>query len=173
MRGKTLAGIITALVVVVGVVSMAQGPPELSPLPPPPTEESKALPEQVGATPDAPPLPGTAVLPPTATTDDPVQAVEAFVQRNRKEADDAIMTLTQERDSLRARLQKVEAALGRWKAVAGALERSQAEVAETPDLAPADLPDSRPATEPLIAPTIPAPEDKPRQLSSTDKGDRS
>jgi hypothetical protein len=119
----TLAGIITALFVVVGLASMAQGPPESNLLPPPPTEEAKALPEQVGVTPDAPPLPG-------AAQEDPMQAVEAFVQRNRKEADEAIKALTQERDSLRARLQKVEAALGRWKAVAGALEQSQATAAQ-------------------------------------------
>jgi hypothetical protein len=155
MRRWTLAGIIAASVVVIGLASMAQGPPEPNLLPPPPTEESKAIPEQVGVTPDA----GTAVLPPTvATTDDPIQAVEAFVQRNRKEADEAIKALTQERDSLRARLQKVEAALGRWKAVAGALEQRQVADPLLPSL------DDAPGTtqpDALIAPTIPAPEDKP------------
>jgi hypothetical protein len=114
MRGRTLAGIIAALVVVVGVVSMAQEPPEPSPLPLPAAEEAKAA-----------LLPGAA-----QARDDPMQAVKAFVQRNRKEADEAIKTLTQERDSLRERLQKVEAALGRWKAVAGALEQSQATAAQ-------------------------------------------
>ena len=154
MRGRMPVGIIAALVVVVGMVSMAQGPPEPNPLPPPPTEEAKAA--------DAPSLPGTAVLPPAVvTTDDPMQAVEAFVQRNRKEADEAIKTLTQERDSLRARLQKVEAALGRWKAVAGALERSQTEVVESTEPQP-DTPNLQPTPgtpQPadIIPPTVPAP----------------
>ena len=75
MRRWTLTGIIAALAVVVGVVSMAQVPPEPSPLPLPTAEEAKA-----------PPLPG-------AAPDDPMQAVEAFVQRNRKEADEAIKAL--------------------------------------------------------------------------------
>src|SRR4051794_30673321 len=154
MRRWTLAGIVAASVVIIGLASMAQGPPEPNLLPPPPTEESKALPEQVGFTPDAPPLPGTAVLPPTATTDDSMQAVEAFVQRNRKEADEAIKTLTQERDSLRERLQKVEAALGRWKAVAGALEQRQ--VAD-PSLPPLDDAPETPQPADIIPPTVPAP----------------
>jgi hypothetical protein len=90
-----------------------------------------------------------------------MQAVEAFVQRNRKEADEAIKALTQERDSLRARLQKVEAALGRWKAVAGALERSQTEVVESTEPQP-DTRDLRstpgdPQPSDIIPPTVPAP----------------
>ena len=83
-----------------------------------------------------------------------MQAVEAFVQRNRKEADEAIKALTKEQDSLRARLQKVEAALGRWNAVAGALERSQTPQAGTPNLQP--TPGTlQPAD--IIPPTVPAP----------------
>jgi hypothetical protein len=147
MRGKTLAGTVTTLIVAVGLASMAQGPPEPNLLPPPPTEESKAPPEQIGFTPDAPPLPG-------AAPDDPMQDVEAFVQRNRKEADEAIKALTQERDSLRARLQKVETALGRWKAVAGALEQRQ--VAD-PSLPPLDDAPETPQPVDIIPPTVPAP----------------
>jgi hypothetical protein len=150
MRGRMPAGIIAALVVVAGVVSMAQGPPELSPLPLPPSEEAKAA--------DAPSLPGTAELPPAVvTTDDPMQAVEAFLQRNRKEADEAIKALTQERDSLRARLQKVEAALGRWKAVAGALEHRQVDEPPIPPLPPEDNAPGTPQPANIIAPTVPAP----------------
>jgi hypothetical protein len=87
-----------------------------------------------------------------------MQAVEAFVQRNRKEADEAIKALTQERDSLRARLQKVEAALGRWKVVASALEQRQVADPLLPSLDDAPGPTQ---PEALTAPTIPAPEDKP------------
>jgi hypothetical protein len=55
--------------------------------------------------------------------EDPMGAVESFLQRNQKEADDSIKALTHEAEALRARLQKVESALGRWKGVAQALEQ--------------------------------------------------
>jgi len=46
-----------------------------------------------------------------------MQTVEAFVLRSRREAEESIEALTKEAETLRARLQKVEAALERWKAV--------------------------------------------------------
>jgi hypothetical protein len=54
---------------------------------------------------------------------DPMMAVDAFLTRNRKEADDSIQALTKEAEALRARLQKVEAALARWHHVSEALEQ--------------------------------------------------
>src|SRR5690242_21585384 len=78
---------------------------------------------------------------------DPMQAVEAFIERGRQEADGAIQALTQERDALRDRLQKVEAALGRWQAVADALEKSQAAPAAV-EPEPAEAPAAGPADEP-------------------------
>jgi hypothetical protein len=51
-----------------------------------------------------------------------MQTVEEFVLRSRKEAEDSINALTREAETLRARLQKVEAALERWKAVERALK---------------------------------------------------
>jgi hypothetical protein len=157
MRGKTLAGIVTTAIVVVGAVSVAQGSPDPGPLPPLPAEKAK---DPYGPAPYAPYLSGTAELPPAVpATDDPMQAVEAFVQRNRKEADEAIKTLTQERDSLRARLQKVEAALGRWKAVAGALEQSQATAAQP---AQAEAVEPAPEAGPSLNDLPPAPGGTPR-----------
>ncbi|WP_435005094.1 hypothetical protein P12x_002985 [Tundrisphaera lichenicola] len=60
---------------------------------------------------------------------DPMEVVEAFLDRNRKEADESIRALNEEAEALRARLAKVEAALGRWQSIAGAL---QVEVREAP-----------------------------------------
>jgi hypothetical protein len=61
-----------------------------------------------------------------------MQAVEAFVERTRKEADDSIKALTREADTLRGRLLKVEAALERWKAVAQSLKREPGPVVLEP-----------------------------------------
>ncbi len=85
-----------------------EGPPpvtaELSPVLPPPTPQ----------------------LVTGAPTDDPVQAVQAFLAKNRKEAEEAIDRLTKEAETLRARLEQVEAALVRWKALEGALQQQPA-----------------------------------------------
>ena len=63
---------------------------------------------------------------------DPMKAVESFLTRNRKEADDSIKALTSEAEVLRGRLQKVEAALARWEAVAGSLNQVSGESAGLP-----------------------------------------
>jgi hypothetical protein len=68
-----------------------------------------------------PPAPGDG--PTRAIGDDPMAAVDAFLDRNRKEADDSIRALTKEAEALRARLEKVEAALARWQSVSEALNR--------------------------------------------------
>ena len=86
-----------------------------------------------------------------------MQVVDAFVERNRKEAEDSIDKLTKEAETLRARLQRVEAALERWKAVEDALKREPAKVSEGADhrrlkgvwnARPAKLPEASPQLEP-------------------------
>jgi len=52
-----------------------------------------------------------------------VQTLEAFVLRSRREAEESIEKLTKEAETLRARLQKVETALDRWKGVRDALNQ--------------------------------------------------
>jgi hypothetical protein len=64
--------------------------------------------------------------------DDPMAAVDSFLSRNRKEADDSIKNLTKEAEVLRARLQKVEEALARWQAVSDALNQGAAPIANGP-----------------------------------------
>ncbi len=56
---------------------------------------------------------------------DPVDSVESFVERNRKEAESAIQTLTLEAETLKARLVKVETALTRWQSFSRALNADQ------------------------------------------------
>jgi hypothetical protein len=108
-----------AMGLVGSLMAMAQGQKPLE-LPPPP-QGSLGLP----ATPVDLPA-GQPQAAPAIPNDDPMQAVEAFVVRNRKEAAESIQTLTREAETLRARLQKVEAALERWKAVEAVLGRDAA-----------------------------------------------
>ena len=68
-----------------------------------------------------PTAPNLQLVPGAMPTDDPVQAVEAFVAKNRKEAEEAIDRLTKEAEALCARLEQVEAALVRWTALDKAL----------------------------------------------------
>jgi hypothetical protein len=99
---------------------------------PPPTEPAltkgaeTSLPPAVFLPGDQPPSIPPAASPPT---DDPVQTVQAFVDRNRKEAEDSIASLTKEAETLRARLERVEAALERWKAVEQAFKQEPAKAA--------------------------------------------
>jgi hypothetical protein len=115
-----LTASVVCLGLTVGVVALGQKnePPDAGPPASPLT-----LPADPG--PNGPPpsnLP-PAELPQAGPADDPMQAVEAFVERSRKEADDSIKALTREAETLRARLQKVEAALERWKGVAEGLKQ--------------------------------------------------
>jgi len=91
-----------------GAVGLAQVPVEVLPPPVPFAPADLSLPP-----------PAAVVQPPS----DPKKAVEEFIARNRKEADDAIKALTREAETLRARLRDVEEALERWRAVADALNR--------------------------------------------------
>lgn len=110
-------------------------------------------------------IPGTVVAPdglavPAATGDDPVAQVEAFVERSRQEAKAACDALAAERDALRERLAKVEAALARWQALAEAIERSQVEPvadASAPrfEAAEPEGPKPEPVPEDLEAPPSP------------------
>jgi len=57
------------------------------------------------------------------TSSDPLQAVDSFVDRNRREADEAIRQLNSEAKELRERLKKVESALARWQKLSQALNQ--------------------------------------------------
>jgi hypothetical protein len=132
--------------------------PEVRPEPPGPVP--------IEAAPVAAPDPG-----------DPMNAVESFLQRNRREADDSIKALTQEAEALRARLARVEAALGRWQAVSAALnvepkppQPAAVEKAMEPgEVRPAAGPPDpalpipvEPAPAPVEIPQIPAPVEVPQ-----------
>lgn len=58
---------------------------------------------------------------PEGTLADPEGEAKAFVEKSRKEADEVIRALNKEAETLRARLQKVEAGLARWQAVKDSL----------------------------------------------------
>lgn len=59
------------------------------------------------------------------TKADPVETVESFLERNRKEAEAAIHSLSTEAANLKSRLAKVETALIRWQSFAHALSTDQ------------------------------------------------
>ncbi len=107
-----------------------------------------------------------AMSPPHAE-DDPVEAVEAFVRRNAKEADESIKALTQEAEALRGRLSKVEAALAKWQAVSRALQPTPPAAASEPPTAAPELthiPKDGPLSPPgdsAVPPTVPPAEPCP------------
>jgi hypothetical protein len=116
-----------------------------------------------------PPLPTIESVPPESARadEDPMIAVESFLRRNRKEADDSIHALTREAEALRARLAKVEAALARWQAVAGSLNPGQKWAQPDgprepgPELSPIETTPAtrggaRPVPEPSPTPTSPS-----------------
>ncbi len=127
MRLKLSAGLIVVLGIAGGAATLAQGPkrsnlrptePIVAGQPPGPLE-----PVDLGVENPPPPSSGAALPPaimPASAADDPMDIVESFVQRNRKEAEDAVRSLTEERTRLRQRLQKVESALLRWEKVSRA-----------------------------------------------------
>lgn len=100
--------------------------------PPPPSrtepEPGPALP--ISSPPTAPasdPKPATVTPPapaPPPASADPEAEARAFVERSQKEADAAVAALSKEAETLRARLQKVEAGLARWQAVKESLAAS-------------------------------------------------
>ena len=84
-----------------------------------PTTDAEAKPASASAaTPNPLPRDVPAVV-------DPVDSVESFVERNRKEAEDSIKTLTTEAENLKSRLIRVEAALARWQTFSRALSADQ------------------------------------------------
>jgi hypothetical protein len=71
---------------------------------------------------------GAAVVvssPADPANDDPDQNARAFVERNRKEAQDELKKLKEEAERLRTRLGKVEAGIRRWDSLLAALDNSE------------------------------------------------
>lgn len=138
----------------------------LDPQAKPASESQPGLSESANPLPEARPAPGI---------EDPSATVDAFLQRNRKEADDSIQALNREAEALRARLARVEAGLVRWRAVSAALnaEAKRAPVASTvaPDPAgpisapPTAVPPSLPGDPPPDVPLPPAPNPPPEPTS--------
>ena len=126
-------------------VSRAPAAPELKEIPPivDPT-----------ATVAEPPLTPSRVLPtPSTVFADPEAAANGFVERTTKEADEAVRTLTKEAESLRTRLQKVEAGLSRWKAVKAALESNGGHAAWSPRTPTVRQPIESDVLDPIPGPT--------------------
>jgi hypothetical protein len=187
MRKRWLA--VVFVVVATGVagraVSWAQKVPAGSPIEPPPQRwrspspnDAQVKPSAETLPPDLPsdlppgPPPAKSVIPPeNVVGDDPMGVVDSFLKRNRKETEDSIKALNLEAESLRARLQKVEAALARWQTISAALNQDatpdQTRLEPIPsakaDLAPtlAAPPPTPGATDPAKIPTEPAPSPPP------------
>jgi hypothetical protein len=181
MRTRWIAGIFAAsAMALVTAASLAQRPERRPPAVAPAPKEapgdrkpwrSKADP-QVASTPPptiesipSNPDPSVAIEPGHAS-DDPMTAVDSFLRRNRKEADDSIQALTREAEALRARLAKVEAALARWQSVAGSLNPGQrwgqpdGPSEPSPDLSPIEsaprpAAQTKPPAEPPLSPSGP------------------
>ena len=66
-----------------------------------------------------------APTPPGPQDDDPEKNARAFVEQNRKVAQDELKKLKDEADRLRARLGKVEGGIKRWETLLAALENSE------------------------------------------------
>jgi hypothetical protein len=101
--------------------------PKSESLPTPVFDPGFATPSEALPAPAMPPTAPPRVLPSPSSTAagtmaDPEAAAFGFVERTTKEADDAIKALAKEAETLRARLQKVEAGLTRWQAVKTSLE---------------------------------------------------
>ena len=73
---------------------------------------------------------------------DSIVDVDAFLDRSRKETDDAVNALGREAEALRARLHKVESALTRWQAVSAALKHQNGPEANEAGLQLQSLPPS-------------------------------
>ena len=183
MRKRWMVGLIAMAVLgfAGGRALQAQRPHEGHPKPllSMPSEAKEATPKGWRASADAqakagdnlpPPLPADfgvgqpapAAIPTAgpAAAEDPMVAVDTFLQRNLKEADDSIKALSHEAETLRARLQKVETALARWQVVAGSLGES------TKTSEPNPAPQSATLEIPANAPTTTAPASEPPSIPS-------
>ena len=142
------------------------------PLDPRPAIEPVILapsPPSIPPSPSSPPAPASAV-----PLDDPEGSARSFVEKSQKEADDAIKALSKEAETLRARLQKVEAGLARWQAVKGALEshgggrqgwRSPDDGIPEPVLMPSK-PGAKPAPARNRRGVVPAPDRDPAEIDA-------
>lgn len=153
MRRTTLTAFCLALTLMAGVGVLAQRPPVVAP---PPGEDvllPPAIPNPLPPAQEAAPTAGSSVL----SRDNPMDEVEAFVEESRKKADATIAKLTKEAETLRARLEQVDAALERWKTVAAGLEKKPGDLSRR---------GFRPAREAPSTILTPAPiESEPRDLS--------
>lgn len=101
-------------------------------------------------------------------SDDPMEVLKSFHQQSRAKAEEQIKSLTKEADTLRARLQKVEAALEGWKTISAALETepgagpglTDRRSSRKPVVLPPLDPDSLPVD--TLPPELPPPGDAPR-----------
>jgi hypothetical protein len=151
-------------------------PAELSPVSPPPPASEPPVPVPVAEAPHA--LAGKASADarvgtpepnaPSPESDDPEKQAQAFVEQNRKVAQDELKKLRDEAERLRARLGKVEGGIRRWEALLAALESG--ETAKRPGFkpvtqAPAVLepaPVASVGAEPGLEPIRPATNPRPR-----------
>jgi hypothetical protein len=61
----------------------------------------------------------------TVEDEDPEKAAKAFVDQNRRVAEDRLKSLKDEAEKLRSRLRKVEAGIRRWETLVSALNREE------------------------------------------------
>ncbi len=98
--------------------SPAGAPPSLAPSPPGDGLQPTPYPAA-----ETTPPPTAPIASPPPAVNDPIQVVDNFVERSRREADEAIRQLNSEAQELRERLRKVESALARWQRLSRALKQ--------------------------------------------------
>jgi hypothetical protein len=176
MRKRWMVGLVVVLLAILGcrAVTLAQKSKPIAPVfagPRDPQPEPKRWTgrAKVAVQEDVPPpgptdplaVPGEARAADPSANDDPMAAVDTFLDRNRKEAEESIKALSREAEALKARLQKVEAALARWQGVSNALNTNQIQPAVAPNQDPGPqihpIPSPEPTRPPPLVETVPPP----------------
>jgi hypothetical protein len=84
-----------------------------------PTSLQEGAPEPAAAPPSAPPEDQP------ASSEDPGQSAQSFVERNQKEAEEHLKALTAEAELLRARLARLESGIKNWQSLVSALKTAR------------------------------------------------
>ena len=101
------------------LASPSQAPPAIEPLPVP-TEKAPSMPLPIARAEGANSQDGVA-----SGHEDPEKTAQSFVERNQKEAEAHLKSLTTEAEQLRARLAKLDSGIKKWQILLTALKAAQ------------------------------------------------
>lgn len=108
----------------------------IEPLSPPPIERDVAPPIGQPSASEAAVPRTLAAHQPASAGDDPEQSAQSFVERNQKEAEDHLRSLTAEAEQLRGRLAKLESGIKKWQGLVNALRTAQGQPITSAAVAP-------------------------------------